>query len=178
MDLRLLLPVAIAALVLWIAYRRIRRNFGRQRVQPTRLGFRAALLTTLGIVLLSTSLRDGALFSALLAGLAAGVVLGLLGLRHTLFEVTPEGRYYTPHTLIGVLVTTLFVSRLLYRALTVSVDAHAAAQANQAPFAEYQKSPLTLAIIGVLIGYYVCFNLGVLRRSRPSPPSPPTVGGT
>src|SRR5437660_387672 len=33
-------------------------------------------------------------------------------------------------------------------------------------FAAYQKSPLTLAILGVVIGYYLLYYAGVLNRSR------------
>jgi hypothetical protein len=42
----------------------------------------------------------------------------------------------------------------------------AAAQADQNPFAAFQRSPLTLAIFGVLIGYYVFYYAGVLRESK------------
>jgi hypothetical protein len=60
---------------------------------------------------------------------------------------------------------------------------HAAAQENQNPLASLQRSPLTVLVFGLLIGYYIYFNLGVLRRSQllivppaatPSPTSTPT----
>jgi len=53
-----------------------------------------------------------------------------------------------------------------YRFLAVYPSMHAAAQADQNPFAAYQKSPLTLAIFGVVIGYYVFYYAGILRVSR------------
>jgi len=48
---------------------------------------------------------------------------------------------------------------------------HAAAQADQNPLAAFQRSPLTLAIFGVLIGYYVLYYAGVLRTSKSLPPA-------
>jgi hypothetical protein len=50
-----------------------------------------------------------------------------------------------------------------------------AAQADQNPFAAFQRSPLTLAIFGVLVGYYVFYYAGVLRASRNLPAPAPAV---
>jgi hypothetical protein len=41
------------------------------------------------------------------------------------------------------------------------------------PLAVYEHSPLTLTIIGLPIGYYVRYNLGILRRSRTLAAEPP-----
>jgi hypothetical protein len=43
---------------------------------------------------------------------------------------------------------------------------------NQNPLSAYQGSPLTLAIFGVLIGYYLVFYIGVLRKTRNLAPLP------
>ena len=120
----------------------------------------------IGGVLLATSLKDPRLGAAIIAGAALGVVLGYYGLRHTQFEITAEGRFYTPHTYVGIAVTALFVGRFAFRFLKGYGDAHAAMQANANPLAAYQRSPLTLALFGLLVGYYAYFNIGVVRRSR------------
>ena len=166
MDPTMLIPVLTSALVVWAVYRRLRRNFGRQPVQTKRLVARAALLVVIGGVLLATSLKDPRLGAAIIAGAALGVVLGYYGLRHTQFEITAEGRFYTPHTYVGIAVTALFVGRFAFRFLKGYGDAHAAMQANANPLAAYQRSPLTLALFGLLVGYYAYFNIGVVRRSR------------
>jgi hypothetical protein len=38
--------------------------------------------------------------------------------------------------------------------------------AQQNPLAAYQRNPLTLAAFGLVVGYYVFYNLGVLSKSR------------
>jgi hypothetical protein len=43
---------------------------------------------------------------------------------------------------------------------------HAAAQSNENTFASFQKSPLTLAIFGIVVGYYVAYYAGVIREMR------------
>jgi hypothetical protein len=166
MDQHLITPFLFSALIMWMVYRRIRRNFGRQPVTVKRMWFRVGILSLVGLVMLYFSLRDLALLGALLGGTAFGAVLGYFGLQHTKFEVTPEGNFFTPHTYIGLFVTALFLGRLVFRFLTVFPEMHAAHQADENPFDAYQKSPLTLAIFGVLIGYYVLFYVGVLRQSR------------
>ena len=50
--------------------------------------------------------------------------------------------------------------------MAVYPAAHAAAQADRNPFATYQKSPLTLAIFGVVVGYYLLYYTGVLNKSK------------
>jgi hypothetical protein len=67
----------------------------------------------------------------------------------------------------------MFIGRVMYRLLTIYLGARPTSQLNRYPFQAYQKSPLTLATFGLLTGYYVLFNVGVLRRSR-EPPVPAT----
>ena len=166
MDPKIITPILMAVFVIWAVYRRMRRTFGRQKVSERRIWIRIGVLTIVGGLFLMTSLRNTTLLGALLGGLIGGVALGYLGLRHTQFEVTPEGGFYTPHTYIGLTVTALFLGRLLYRFLALNVSAQHVAPADQNPFAGYQSSPLTTAIFGVLVGYYVLFNLGVLRKTK------------
>jgi hypothetical protein len=165
-DQKLITSVLIGALALWVLYRRVRRNIGRQPLNARRMGGRIALLAVIAVLMASGAMHDVELLGALLAGIAGGAALGWLGLRHTKFEATAEGKFYIPHTYIGVLVSALLLSRIAYRLLVVYPAAHAAAQADRSPFAAYQKSPLTLAILGVVIGYYLLYYAGVLNRSR------------
>jgi hypothetical protein len=165
-DPKLITPFVVAALVIWGIYRRLRRSFGRQTVRPGRMWFRIGVFAVVGGLILVSSLRDMPTLGALLGGLVCGTALGYLGIKHTQFEVTPQGSFYTPHTYIGLVVTALFLGRLLYRFLSVYGGAQAVAPTNQNFLNTYQKSPLTMAIFGVLIGYYVLFNLGVLQKTK------------
>jgi drug/metabolite transporter superfamily protein YnfA len=154
-----------AALFAFLMYRRFRRLFGRQPVQPARLKFRVVFLLVVGALLM---LRGG--FSAqsgiaVAAGLGGGIALGLLGLRLTTFETTPQGRFYTPHGGIGVLLSALLLGRLAYRLVVVWPLMHGAHVAGEDPMASFQRSPLTLAIFALLIGYYVTYYIGILLRA-------------
>jgi hypothetical protein len=175
MDSKLVISVLIAAFVLWSIYRRVRRNIGRQPVTPMRMRWRIAILLFAAAMFAFSSMRDIELIGALLAGIAGGCVLAWFGLRGTKFETTPEGKFYTPHTYIGIAISLLFIGRIAYRFLSVYPLAHAAADAGANPFAAYQKSPMTLAIFGIVVGYYVAYYIGVLVKSGATspPPMPP-----
>lgn len=170
MDQHILFPVLMGVFVVAMIARRMMRNIGRQRLRPGPMQLRIALLSLLGVMFAIGALRDMTLFGALCAGAAAGVVLGWFGLRHTRFERTDEGDFYTPHTYIGVAVSLLLLARLGYRFLVIYPSMQAAAQADRNPLAAFQRSPLTLAIFGVLIGYYVFYYTGVLRARRGGSP--------
>ncbi|TLY50089.1 MAG: DUF1453 domain-containing protein [Gammaproteobacteria bacterium] len=166
MDQKLIVPILMGALVAFAIYRRVRRNIGRQALRPGRMQFRIVFLSIVAALIAFGATRDMNLLGALLAGVAGGAALGWFGLQHTKFEATAQGKFYTPHTYIGIAVSALLLGRIAYRFLTVYPSMHAAAQADQNPFAAYQKSPLTLAILGVVIGYYIYYYVGVLLRSR------------
>ena len=165
MEQKLILPMVMGALMLFAVYRRVRRNIGRQPVRPRRMQLRIALLALIGVIFAFISARDANLLGGLLVGIAGGMLLGWFGLRHTKFEATAQGRFYTPHTYIGLAVSALLIGRLAYRFIVVYPTMQAASQADQDPLSAFQKSPLTLAIFGMLIGYYVLYYAGVLRRT-------------
>jgi len=165
-DQNLLAPLLLSAILAWAIYRRVRRNIGRQPMQVGRLSYRIAVFGVVGAGMLVGSARDVNLVSALLGGIAAGAALGLFGLRQTRFEGGQEGRFYTPHTYIGLFVSALFLARIAFRLFTVYLPAYRTDQPNFNPFAGIQRSPMTLALFGVLVGYYVVFNAGILRKSR------------
>lgn len=167
MDPRLVTPYLIVAIVVWALYRRMRRSFGRQRVRDGRMWIRIGILTLAALLIAGEVARDITVLGALLAGIACGTGLAYIGLKYTKFEVTAEGRFYTPHAYIGLVVAALFVGRLLYRFLGVYNGVLPPAEAGQSLAATYRHSPFTLAIFGALVGYYVPYYLAILRRVRP-----------
>lgn len=181
MDPKLLGPLLLGVVVVLLLYRRVRRSFGRQPVNVGRLSLRAGVLLVLGAFLASAVWREPRLVETLGAGVLGGALLALLGLHHTRFEATEQGRFYTPHTYIGILVLALFVARLIYRVATAS-HGHAPGMVAPGagpgdPLAAFEQSPLTLAAVGLPIGYYVLYNLGVLRKSRALAEQPPGTAG-
>jgi hypothetical protein len=166
----LISAVLVGALLLWVIYRRFRRSFGRQILSPARMMFRIGLLTLFAV--LSVMRAPGGswqLIGAEALGLAAGLALAVWASSQTRFERDQGRLYYVPHTFSGVVVSVLFLSRLVYRLLYVyGATRHmgGSAAAPDMSFATAARSPLTMGLFFVLVGYYACFYSLVLLRSR------------
>ncbi len=167
--------VAILALIAWRAYMRVRRNIGRQHFAPARCWVSVTLVPGI-VVLVAFGLRfqPPAMGLSLGGGLALGIALGVLGLRQTRFEVASDGLCYVPSAPLGIALSTLLVGRLLYRLFTAGVPPSGP---GTSPFATH-LTPLTLALIGALAGYYAMYAAGLLRWSarhrRAQPAGMPT----
>ncbi len=166
MHANAIVVIVVAALIGVRIYLRLRRSFGRQRVQPRRLKTRIALFACFGLLAVLLASPEARTLALLLAGGACGAALGALGLRHTRFESTPEGRFYTPHTYLGLAVTVAFLVWMVYDYLNAYHQLAAATAANPHGAPMPPESPLTFAISGAFIAYYTAYYLGVLRRSR------------
>jgi hypothetical protein len=163
-------PYAIAGLAVLLIYRRFRRSFGRQPIRPGRMWIRIALLIVLSCSLLPFAFKSGQFLLAELAGAMAGLALGFWGARHTRYA-TYEGRlHYVPHTYTGIAVSLLFIGRLVYRIVEWYGESRplgGALDASQglAP-PSMMRSPLTVGLIFVVVGYYVCYYAMVLWKSK------------
>jgi hypothetical protein len=160
------LSVAVAVpLIALLYYRRFRRLFGRQAVREGRMMARIVILGAVGAMFLAFSLRNPLALAADAGGLVVGVALGWWGLRLTRFERQSDGVHYIPHSWFGIGISALLIGRLIYRFMVFSPATQQVAQ-NAGPMAVYQRSPLTLALFGLLVGYYVCYYIGVLRIAK------------
>ena len=172
----------IAAAVLFAVYRRLRRNFGQQPLRPIRMRIRTVLLLLLGCALLPGIPRSSAFVVAVLAGVAFGIVLASWGAARTRILKVDNQLYYVPHTYTGVAISLLFLARLVYR-LIQAYGGFGAAQSIGAPAPNYApadmlRSPLTLGLFFLLVGYYVCYYSAVLWKSKraiPDEVSHPTL---
>ena len=169
-----LMNYAIVAAVLgFVVWRRISRQFGRQPIRRKRMIARVAIFAAIGALLLLSGLHDIRLAEGVLGGALAGAALGLVGLRLTRFTSDPaKGDCYLPNPWIGAVLTALLLGRLAWRFLVLWPQMqHAEALAAAAPAGTmvpmgYQSSPLTMLVIGLLVGYYIAYYAGVLVHHR------------
>lgn len=159
-----LAPLLIIPFIAWRMYARVRRNIGRQPLQPKRTVVRIVIFALISVLIGIGTMANPRLLFGLVGGLFFGVPLALIGLHLTKFEITPSGKFYTPNTVIGVTLSALFVGRIIYRIIVLSD------QTGQNPSSpEIFQSPLTLSIFGLTAGYYIAYYSGVLRRARATP---------
>jgi hypothetical protein len=165
-------PFLLAALVVFAIYRRLRRSFGRQELRPARMTVRIVLLAVVACALLPMAARSAQFLWAELAGAVLGVGLGSWGAARTRFQMYNERLHYVPHTYTGIAVSLLFLGRLVYRLVQAYTVVHAPQVANAtdpsqafAP-ASMVRSPLTVGILFVLVGYYVYYYSWMLWKSK------------
>jgi hypothetical protein len=165
-------PFLVAALVMFGVYRRLRRSFGQQQLRPVRMKVRIATLLIIGALLLFSAVHSVQSVAAMLAGVTAGILLAIWGASRTRFLWIETQQYYVPHTYTGIAVTALFLGRFAYRLIQVYGAMHAAKpagdQAGEQVFATNAmlRSPLTLSLFFVLMGYYVCYYSLLLLKAK------------
>jgi hypothetical protein len=154
-------------LMAWAIYRRVRSSFGPQPIRTKRMIVRIAILSVVAIGFGLSGIYNPALLEGLVAGLVLGAMVGYAGLRLTRFETTADGDRYIPNTWIGAAVTALLLGRVGYRfvvAGSLATGGGAATAAQQHP--SIGNSPLTLLVLGLTVGYYICYYAGLLVHHR------------
>ncbi len=160
-----LLPYATPLLIAWVFYRRVRGNFGPQSWKPRRTYVRLALISVVTVMLALAAVFVPHAALPMAGGLAAGVVLGWFGLRHTHAEWRNGVRTYIPNPWIGGLLTLALAGRLVWRFT----------QGGGMTGAQQQPSVLTMAIAAVLISYTLVYNIGLIVRMRELGEHPPAT---
>lgn len=190
-DLNHIIEAAfIFGLMLFVFYRRFRRLFGRQKLNRGYLTFRMVLLCIVGGLLLLPTIFSRELALATLVGAAIGIGLAIWAAKHTRFERQDGTLYYIPHTYAGMVVSALFLGRIVYKIVAVSKSKLGVATMDATPsisdfggFSGLYHNPITRLVFFILIGYYVYYYLYVLRESKHlkpedwEKPASPTTGG-
>jgi hypothetical protein len=160
------LPIAallgVGALVAWRLYRRTQKLIVRQHFSPRRSRLALIFFPLLLVLFLISSYTHPLAVAAELGGVLIGVGLAVYGLRHTKYENTAEGFYYTPNAHIGIALSLLLAGRVAYRFFQMYVSTSAVAH----PPDDFARSPLTLLIFGTTAGYYAWYALGLIRWQR------------
>ena len=166
MDENRLALAGILVFVVFVFSRRLKRLFSRQRYSTLRVLIPVGLFGLLTFLLFPMlSLTTGL---APTVGVAVGVALGLYGFRLTKFDSSGDEIYFTPDRYVGSIVLVLFVGRMTYRVLALgNLSDLAASQSNgaMAPI-EFVRSPLTAALLFVLLGYYLSYYVSIWTHGR------------
>ena len=158
-----MIPALMVPLAAFAIYRRVRGNFGPQPIRRKRMMARVAIFAVLAVVFALTGLYDPMLLAGLAGGIAGGAVLGMVGLRLTRFGQNEQGAdVYIPNPWIGAALTVLLIGRLAWRFLEVMPQIKDPALAAAAGHAPPMGSPLTLAVFGLMVGYYLVYFIGLL----------------
>ncbi|HEX8788932.1 MAG TPA: hypothetical protein VF793_22310 [Telluria sp.] len=160
MSITTLALIILVPLLVWRIYARLNKQMVRQRSIMSRhytglLVFGAMLLVP------ATELGDRPLSLAALAGGAlGGIALGYYGLRHSRFEETDEGYYFTPPKRMSILIAMLLVARVIYLGIEIYLN-----QGSSHPNPRFTDSPVTMLCLGIAAAYFATLS-GALMRWR------------
>jgi hypothetical protein len=153
-----LMLAAFIPFICWRMYSRFKRLIGKQRFSYARPWISLSIFPVITVLLVIATQSHPEHLWLLAGGGAIGVALGIVGLRKTQFEVAQDGLFYTPNAHLGIALSLLLFGRIIYRVFEVtSLPPQMSSGMGNA------ATPLTLAIFGVLAGYYVAYAIGLLR---------------
>jgi hypothetical protein len=163
--LLLLVPVAV-----WRIYSRLKRLMGRTKSELWRHYLAAVGLAAVLLVLAVQQWGKWEALGGLLIGAALGAALGHRNMQLTRLENRQDGFFYTPNRKLGLLVSMLFISRLIYRLFEGYLQFH-----DHLPMeADFFGNPISAVLFGLLCGFYATYGFLLIRwrRSQTPPPRP------
>jgi hypothetical protein len=152
-----LVPILVIALTPVLLIQRYRTGTSRQPARRWMVMLAAVSTGISALFLLLTSaftniwVNDA--FGDTALGLAAGCVVGIVGLWITKWEATPRALHYTPNRWMVLVIMLLVAGRVLFGLYRAGV-------AGTFGIAE------SLGAGGFVIGYYLAYNAGVIWRIR------------
>ena len=163
-----LIPIVLIALTPFLLLQRYRVGSSRRLARPW--------VATLGVVSMGFSalfFLAGAAFtnfwvpravSYASSGLAVGFAIGLAGLVVTRWEARPRTLHFTPNRWFVLVITLLVTARVVFGVyrMTLAADAGLTGHALLGAFGIAES----LGAGGIVIGYYLAYNLGLRWRIR------------
>jgi hypothetical protein len=160
MDFTPVTVTLLVSLVAWRMYARLKRLLTRQEFHRRRSQTSAVVFSLLALLMLASTVANPSLLPGSVAGAAIGIGVAFIGLRLTRFEVTPAGFFYTPSAHIGIVLSIALLVRIGYRVVRLNAGIF---EMSQHPPVALGQSALTLALVGMLFGYYATYTIGLLR---------------
>ena len=171
MPLLIVPLVVLFLLALWLLllplslWQRYRLGKARRKAWPWMVKLNSwLLLISAALFVASMAITNmwwsGALAYAL-AGMAAGLLTGIVGLWLSRFEPTPQGMYYTPNPWLVLALTLLVTARIAMGFVEMWRYWQGREALSVIPVLDHAS---LFAVAGLLLGYYLSYTWGLRRR--------------
>lgn len=147
--------IILAIILVWRVYKRVQSMMVSQRSIMSRHYTGVGVFTAMVLVAFSETVYRPVILTALLAATGIGIALGLHALRKTHFNDQTE--FFTPPARIGLTVAMLCFARLMQIAVDYYINQ------GSAPAQVITSSPVTMAAVGLLGGYFGTYSAGLMR---------------
>ena len=161
----------LVAFILFIVYRRVRRNIGWQQLHMRKIIFRTILLSFIGVIFLGQGAQHPISLISDAAGIGIGTLLAYYSALKTSFEQRNGSWYYRPDIWIGSVVTAIFLVRFLSRFYHM-YESGAFEGVNGGGANSYQTmsyasgNSWTSGFLLVMFGYYVLYYILLIRKQK------------
>jgi membrane protein CcdC involved in cytochrome C biogenesis len=101
-------------------------------------------------------------------GILLGGIVSYFAIQTSSFEWREDDWFYNQNPRINILLTMLFVGRIVYKAYQICAPSSASQElfAQSVPLVNYSRDPSTTVILFILITYYVVYYTFLLRIER------------
>lgn len=159
-----LFPILIIGLVL---YRRIKRSVGFQLLKLSRLKFRIFIFILVSVLILAMSALQPISYIYDVIGMAIGLILAKLAIKYSLFETRNSELFFRTNIWIESLTLFLFLSRFLYRLMTVYMVSKPATTQDPTMISQnFTRDPLTRIFFFILAIYYIGYYAFLLKKGK------------
>ncbi|MCQ6280279.1 CcdC protein domain-containing protein [Bacillus sp. EB600] len=163
--------IIIIALILFSIYRRVRRNIGWQQLNQGNLLFRTVLFLIVGLIFLAGGVFHPISLISDIVGILIGITLAYYGSNTTSIESRDGRFYYRPNTLIGSIVTVIFLGRFFYRFYGVFTGGTLEGlQQGQTSGVQNLSNTVgnswTAGLMLIMFAYYAVYNTILLRKQK------------
>lgn len=156
MNITTLTLLVLTPFLVWRIYSRLRTAMARQRSIVSRHYTGLFVFAAMVLVPASELLSRPAMLGWLALGTAAGIGYGVWGLKHTRYEETEEGYYFTPPARLGILIAMLFTARVLYVGFELYAN-----QGSNVPMPRFTDSMVSMLAVGLTGGYFGTISAGL-----------------
>ncbi|MFP5393591.1 MAG: hypothetical protein ACLGI6_18915 [Gammaproteobacteria bacterium] len=150
-----LVLLMLAPVLVWRVYLRVKGMMVSQRSILSRHYTGVLVFFSMVLVAASETLKKPAILTVLLASTAVGIGWGVYGLRKTRFNNQTE--FYTPPANLGMVIAMLFFARVMQIGFDLYMNN------GSSPTPAFTDSPVTMAAVGLLGGYFGTYSAGLVR---------------
>ena len=176
MPLLIIPLLVLVMLALWLVllplslWQRYRYGKTRRLARPWLVALNAwSLLLSIAIFVVVSAISavwwPGS-FGYAAAGMGIGIVIGVLGLAITRFDITPQGLFYRPNPWLTLALTLLIAGRIVMGFVQVYRQWHGGEAGS---FLAALDHASLLSVAGLLLGYYLMYAWGLKWRLARSP---------
>lgn len=127
---------------------------------------RIIIFSLLALLALSYSVRQHSFIIYDVLGVVLGGILLTVSIRTTTYEEHDNRWHYRPNTTIGMIIIALFIYRIGYRLYFMYQMMTSMENNNYGSLNDFSKDPLTIAVLCILVTYYIGFNIHLIRKAN------------